>query len=374
MLKNLGDTHINISPIGMGTGFTEDELKNEKEVTNLLLLGFDFGINFIDTSENYCGGLTEKIVGKAIRGRRDRVIVATKFSPEHSLSKQLTNACDGSLKRLNTDYIDLYQFHWPNPKIPLEETALGLKKLLTLGKIRFIGVGNFSKKELVIIQHILGKTKVVSLQTEYNLYERTIEQNGILSYCNKNEVSIIAYSPLDQGRFKILNNKQTNLIKKLAKKYDKTEAQIILRWLVNQKPIIVIPKTTSKKHLKENSQSLNFDLSKENIKEIDDFFPIKLQYIPTREINVSSEGERGRQVYQTLQEAIENKLGYSPDPLELAETLKQGDYIKPVRLIRSSKGSKKYQYDLINGRIRYWAWVIAFGNNKPIPAYIREDL
>lgn len=372
MLKLLGKTKVKLFPIGLGTGFTKDELKAEKKLINIIHYGIDRGINLIDTGENYENGLCEKLLGKALKDKRDKIIIATKFSPENSSYRKIINSCNNSLKRLKVDCIDLYQFHWPNPKIPLEISVKALKKLQKDGKIRFIGASNFSKKQMVEIESFFGKSKFVSTQEEYNLYERAVEQNGILGYCNKKKLSLIAYSPLDQGRFNAKNINQFNLINKLIKKYQKTRHQIILSWLVSKKQVIPIPKTTSLKHLIDNIKSTQFNLAPKDIGEINREFDLKRYLIPTNQINISQKGERDRRVYQSLKEAMDNKLGFVPSPKELSKEILKSADIKPVRVIPSKNSSNRY--DLINGRIRYWGWVIAFGTKKPIPCYIRKDL
>ena len=159
----------------------------------------------------------------------------------------------------------------------------------------------------------------------------------------------------------------------LALRYGATVTQIILRWLVNRSQVIVIPKTVSGQHIVENSQSTAFNISDGDIEEINRQFFAELKYVPVDRIRVSIEGEEAsRQVYQTIREAKENRLGFTPSPNELASSIREGGFSRPVRLIQSK--DKRDEYDLINGRIRFWAWVIAFDGAKPIPAYIREDL
>lgn len=374
LLKQLGKTKTKISAIGQGTGFDLDEGFSQKELTEILRKGVDLGMTLIDTGENYRNGESEIIVGKAIKGIRNKVIVATKFLPQHSSYKKLIKAAKGSLRRLGTDYIDLYQLHWLNPKVPFDKTASALISLKKRGLILHIGVSNLSKKELIEFKKALGNEEVVSLQSEFNLFERTIEQNSLLSYCRKNKITVIAYSPLDQGRIDLMDNTQKALLLKLAEKYKKTITQIILRWVISKPQVVAIPKTTNKKHLRENATSCDFNLSDEDKKVIDRAFSLRLRFIKSFNIRVSEQGERNYKAYQTLEEAIENKLGLTPSPVELAESIKSGGFLKPVRLIRTKNKFRSFEYDLIGGRLRYWAWVIAFGGKKRIPAYIRKDI
>lgn len=335
---------LDVPAIGMGTGFSDAELKEPDKIVVALRYGLDQGMRFVDTAENYGGGIVEELVGQAIAGRRQEVVVASKFSPEHSTYDQVIEACEGSLRRLKTDYLDLYQTHWPNPSVPIEETLGALQELQKQGKILAIGMSNVAVGEL---------HDAVSLQAEYNLFERTVEYDGTLAYCQKNNISLIAYSPLDQGRTD-----------------KKLQSQLQLAWLVSHEGVIAIPKSANLQHVKENAEAMRIVLTPEEKTRIDKEFFQEIVLIPTNNISVSPTGERDRAVYQTLDEAMENKFGYTPSPMELAQSLKAGGFAKPVRLVSFSHG----RYALINGRIRYWAWVIAFQGEKPIPAYIRNDL
>ena len=148
-------------------------------------------MTFIDTAEIYAEGNSELIVGKAINGRREKVFLATKFSPENSSHKNLVSSLENSLRRLQTDYVDLYQAHWPNPSIPIEETMTALAQLKGEGKIKNIGLSNFSKREFLLAQEILEDTRIVSNQVEFNLVDRFPEQE-LLPFLQSIGCSLIA--------------------------------------------------------------------------------------------------------------------------------------------------------------------------------------
>src|SRR3989344_4540877 len=151
--------------IGQGTAYDLYKNKiNKKKISYTLDKGIELGLNLIDTAENYNMGETEKIIGDIIRKRREKVIISTKFSPENSAYKRVIQSCERSLKRLKTDYIDIYQFHWPNPKVPLEETLNALIFLKKSGKIKEFGAGNFSLQQLSKTRTFLKKEKLFSLQ------------------------------------------------------------------------------------------------------------------------------------------------------------------------------------------------------------------
>lgn len=372
--KKLGNSQIEVSVIGQGCmgigGYLSTDTTTDAAYLRSLKLGIDLGMTFIDTAEGYGGGHSEELVGQAVRGIRDKVFIATKVSPENLPYDLVINAAEGSLRRLNTDYIDLYQVHWPNPSIPVSETMKAMERLIYDGKIRHIGVSNFSIREVNEASEALASYEINSIQVEYNLFDRSIEEH-ILPYCEQKNITTIAYSPLDQGRIGSGDDKKTEL-HSIADKYNKTTAQIILNWLVSHPTVIVIPKASSEKHVRENAGAADFQLSDEDIDRISQIFATKYIFVPVDRIKVSTEGEGKRKVYQTVEDALNNPFGFVPSPADLAQSLKHGDFLKPVRLIPTTDASGKYDYDLIEGRIRYWAWVIANDGKTPIPAYIRN--
>jgi diketogulonate reductase-like aldo/keto reductase len=371
--KELGKKHTKIPAIGqgcMGIGgyLSRDALQDDNQI-KALRLGIELGMTFIDTAESYGKGHSEELVGRAIEGIRDNVFIATKVSPEHLSYDALLQSAEGSLRRLNTDYIDLYQVHWPNPQVPINETIRAMEQLVRERKIRYIGVSNFSLKELKEAQAAISEYEIVSIQVEYNLFDRTIE-NSILPYCESEGITTIAYSPLDQGKI-ASGEERIERLRLIAGKYNVTTAQVALNWLISHPSVIAIPKATNPDHIRENASSADFELSDEDFKEISKIFAQECVYVPTDRIRVIMGGQGNRQVYQTVEEAIENKLGFVPSPVDLAQDIREGEVLKPVRVIRSADKTGKYDYDLIEGRIRYWAWVIAHSGEKPIPVYIR---
>ena len=367
----LGNTKQKVPLIGqgcMGIGgeFNYDTSRDQEQI-KALQLGIDLGMTLIDTAEVYGAGHSEEVVGKAIEGRRDQVFIATKFSPENNSYANVLKSAEASLKKLNIDCIDLYQIHWPNPIIPIEETMRAMEKLIFDGKIKYIGLSNFSNLESQEAQSFLQSTKIVSNQVEYNLFDRFIEQS-ILPYCTSNKMSLIAYSPLDKGKF----GSRQELLQKIANNYGKTTAQVTLNWLVNHAHVIVIPKAINPIHIRQNATALDFTISESDSKLIDQIFTAEPKKINTDKICVSLKGDGNRKAYQTIEEALENHLQFTPSPLDLSKSILSGEPIKPVRLVKNDD-SNNQEYSLIEGRIRYWAWVIAHRNNKkPIPAYIRN--
>ncbi|MBI2599787.1 aldo/keto reductase [Candidatus Daviesbacteria bacterium] len=365
--KSLGDTKTKIPSIGLGTGtgFADINKKRDKELIYILQKTLDLGINFIDTAEIYFEGHSEELIGKAFRKSREKVFIATKFSPEHSDYKKVLQAAEGSLRRLKTDYIDLYQIHWPNPIVPIDKTLKALEKLVNMGKVRHIGVCNFSLRQLKDIQKS-SNLPIVSLQTEYNLLERSVEHE-LLPYCKKNNIVVIAYTPLNSGNI-LKEEKYIKIFSTLAKKYKKGVSQIILNFLISHPQVCAIPATTNPQHLEENSESMEFALEKKDIKILAGVFAARINYIDTAKIRVAITANHA--VYQTINQALENKLNFFPSPLVLSEDIKKGDFLKPVKVRRIKE--QNFKYELVGGRIRYWAWVIAHHGKKPIPAIIEN--
>ena len=197
--RKLGQTNLDISAIAMGCwaiggGYTWGP-QNQKDSIDTIRAAVDLGVNLFDTAEFYSEGYSEEVLGKGVSGLRDKVLIATKVWVDNLTSEKLIQACEGSLKRLNTDYIDLYQIHWPNWDVPLEETLSAMLKLRDSGKIRFLGVSNFGIQDLT---EALGYADIVSNQVAYSLLFRAIEFD-ILPECRKANLSALAYSPLAQG-------------------------------------------------------------------------------------------------------------------------------------------------------------------------------
>ncbi len=248
----LGCSDFNISVIGQGCSAFGYQDKKEIEIIHC---GLDLGINIIDTAEVYSDGLSEKIIGKAIKDRRRQAFIATKVSPENLSYKRLLKSAKRSLKRLGIDVIDLYQIHFPNTAIPIEETMQAMERLTKEGYIRYIGVSNFSTAELKKAQAAMVKQKIVSIQVPYNLLQREIEIE-LLPYCQKENITVIAASPLAAGS--IVTNQ--NLID-IAAHYGKSVSQVALNWVISKPGVMVIPATKHLGHLKENCAAGAWKLS-----------------------------------------------------------------------------------------------------------------
>lgn len=257
--KELGKTGVMLPEIGLGTLQYRDGVEPIKKAISL-------GASLIDTAESYG---TEKIVGEAIKHLRDRVFIATKVSPRHFRRSDLLIAVDKSLERLRTDHIDLYQLHWPNYTVPIEETMEAMEDLVDSGKIRFIGVSNFSVSELRKAQKSLSKYRLVSNQVRYSLVDRSLE-GGLLRYCRKNRITVIAFSPLGQGIDHVKDKDPNSILNKVAAMTGKTEAQLALNWCISRENVIAIPKASSIEHVVENCGASGWRLSRDQCRLIEE--------------------------------------------------------------------------------------------------------
>ncbi len=262
--KQLGKTGEKVSAIGIGTWKMGVEPKKEIEAIREAI---ENGVNFIDTAEIYG---TEHIVRQAIESYHN-IMVSTKVSPSHFHYDDVIKACNASLQRLGVRQIDLYQLHWPNPKIPIKETMQAMEELKKQGKIRHIGVSNFSIQELKEAQAALKSSEIVSNQVEYSVIAREPE-NGLLDYCKKEHITLIAYSPLGRGlifeeKYKALRSK----LEGIGKKYNKTASQVALNWLIMKEPVIAIPKASRAEHAVENAKAASFRLSEQDIEALNSF-------------------------------------------------------------------------------------------------------
>lgn len=250
--RQLGRTDIRVPELGLGT-------HRYTGGVGPLRRGIELGASMVDTAESYG---TEHIVGKALAGMRRQVIIATKFSPVHNRYRDVLEAADSSLRLLDTDYIDLYQLHHFTPAIPLAETLGAMEDLVDSGKVRFIGVCNFSVKQLKLSQAALGKHPVVSNQIDFSLITRDVEE-GLFPYCREFGITIIAHSPLGRGLPNIRFRDRGNALSNVAAETGGSEAQVALNWCISHENVIAIPKGNSGDHVEDNCNASGWRLSPE---------------------------------------------------------------------------------------------------------------
>jgi len=252
--------------LGLGTWRMGEAGSRGADIVNALRLGIDLGMTLIDTAEMYGEGGAEEVVAKAIAGRRHEVFLVTKVYPHNATRKGVSAACDRSLKRLGTDYIDLYLLHWIG-NVPFEETLAGFGDLQRAGKIRSHGVSNFDTDEIARWYKLPGGNTVATNQVLYNLTRRGSERS-LLPWCRKHKVPVMAYSPIDQGN---LLNKRA--LKQVAGSRGVTPAQVALAWVLHQGGVVAIPKAARAEHVRENRAALDLALTADELSELDRAFP-----------------------------------------------------------------------------------------------------
>lgn len=243
----------------MGGGLTAQDRSNDQKYVEAIRWAIKKGITHIDTAEIYGAGHTEEIVGEAIKGfDRAKLFITSKVSPQHIfLPSQIKRSCQNSLNRLTTDYIDLYLIHWPNPLASIKIAMQTFDELVKDGKIKHIGVSNFSVRQLANAQKY-AKNPIVTNQVHYSLLHREPEKE-LLAYCQKEKIILTAYSPLEIGR---IGEERFAALESIARKYKKTPVQTALRWLIEKPNVIVIPKASSKPHIDELLGSLGWTMDK----------------------------------------------------------------------------------------------------------------
>jgi aryl-alcohol dehydrogenase-like predicted oxidoreductase len=306
--RTLGSQGLMVSALGLGCmGMSEFYGEaDERESLATLDRALELGVSFWDTADMYGPYTNEELVGRALRGRRDRVTLATKFGivrSEDSSTRQINGrpeyvrrACDASLQRLGTDYIDLYYQHRVDPEVPIEETVGAMAELVQQGKVRFLGLSE-AASETLRRAHALHP--ISALQTEYSLWSRDPEDR-ILATCRELGVGFVAYSPLGRGfltgrfrsfedlpeddsrrnspRFQGANfGRNLDLVKRvevIAEEKGCTPAQLALAWLLAQgRDIVPIPGTKRRRYLEENADAAAVELSEGDVRRIDEVAP-----------------------------------------------------------------------------------------------------
>ena len=263
-----------VPTLGQGTwNMGEDRRRRRAEIA-ALNLGLDLGMRLIDTAEMYADGGAEKIVGAAIAGRRDEVFLVSKVLPEHATRRGTIAACERSLKRLDTDRIDLYLLHWREQEVELAEVLEAFTALVRAGNIRHWGVSNFDVEDMQELLRLPGGKAVTADQVMYNLNRRGIEHD-LLPWCRRRRIPVMAYSPLDEGRLV-----RSLDLKRIAQQLGATPSQVALAWLLRQNNVIAIPKSASEAHVRENFAALDLRLGKQDLAALDRAFARPKRKLP----------------------------------------------------------------------------------------------
>jgi diketogulonate reductase-like aldo/keto reductase len=260
-----------VAAIGQGTWRIEEAA--ELATVAALQRGLDLGLTHIDTAEMYGSGAAERIVGKAIAGRRDEVFLVSKVLPSHASRRATIKACEATLRRLGTDRMDSYLLHWRGNEA-LTETIGAFDYLQQQGKILSWGVSNFDVADLDEVAAIAGPGHPVCNQVLYHLQERAIE-HAVIPWCERHGTAVVAYTPFGRSRATFdARNAGGSVLDAIAKHHGATARQVALRFLLRHPGSFVIPKAVDARHVAENAGALNLTLSAEELARIDAAFPI----------------------------------------------------------------------------------------------------
>lgn len=257
---------LTLPKIGFGTweiggGSSPDPSKDSISLA-ALRSALETGYTHFDTAEMYASGRCEELVGRSIREtntKRESVFITSKVSPEHLAYDDLLHSCENSLRRLKMEYIDLYLIHWPAARMNLPEAFRALNKLVRDRKVRNVGVSNFKLKQLKESQS-LSETPIITNQVPYRLPDSSYVENGVLEYCQQNNILITAYSPVKFRSMRI-----NKVLGEIAKTHSATPFQIALAWLTMQPRVITIPMSFNPQHIKENFEAANIELTKDEM-------------------------------------------------------------------------------------------------------------
>jgi diketogulonate reductase-like aldo/keto reductase len=262
--RGFGASSVKVPVIGQGTWqISTDGLE-------ALQAGIELGMTHIDTAEMYTG--SEEVVAEAIRGIRKKVFLVSKVLPSNASYKGTLRACDESLKRLNTDYLDVYLLHWWSGSHPIGETMRAMEELVGAGKILHVGVSNLDVDRLKQAQKALTREKIVCNQVMYHLRSRAVE-NHVLPYCESQNIAVVGYSPFGQGDFPAPATKQGKALQTIGERHGKTARQVALNFLTRRNSLFTIPKASKHRHVRDNADGTGWELTEEDLKLIDTAFP-----------------------------------------------------------------------------------------------------
>jgi diketogulonate reductase-like aldo/keto reductase len=259
--------------LGIGTWGMGERAQDRQQEIDAVRLAFDSGLHLVDTAEMYADGGAEEVVGRALDGRRQGTFIVSKVLPHHASRKGTIAACEASLRRLGTDYIDLYLLHWRG-NVPLDETVQALMQLARDGKIRHWGVSNFDTDDMEELFALAGGEQAQTNQVLYNLSRRGIEFD-LLPWCAQHRLPVMAYSPLEQGR--VLGNAT---LRRLAQQRGVTPAQLALAWVLRNDNVIAIPKAATPGHVEQLRGVLDIVLSAEELQALDRAFAPPERKVP----------------------------------------------------------------------------------------------
>lgn len=263
----------------MGGDVKENPNNDDEKDINAIIYALKSGINHIDTSESYSGGKSEKLIGEAIKNfDRDKLFIATKVREWNLTYDNIISSCCNSLKRLQTDYVDLFYIHKQNKDVNIKSVCEALNYLLAKGLIKNVGLSNVGIDTIQKYNKYLTK-KIYAVQNQYNLICRESQKKGVIDYCRENNIKFICWRPVllsylgvkdpmyNKGTYPILDN--------IAKKYNVSNIQVVAKWLLQQDNVYIVFKSNNCEHIKEILETNKFCLSDDDWNELNDNFPVK---------------------------------------------------------------------------------------------------
>lgn len=357
-----------LPPIAQGTARKAANHWDMKRDKRSIEIGLDLGFSLIDTAENYGEGSAERLIGELVASKsfsRGTLKIATKFSPHHSTKQSIVHACEQSLHRLKTDYIDLYQVHWPSATPPLDDILDAFSDLQFSGKIRDWGVCNVTKKQILAIERLCGSGPPV-VQNWYSLKNRGFE-TSIYPLLHKWNTAFLAYSPLKYVAHSMGPNDAENL-QKITEETGLTPAQLGVGWVMRLPNTVPIIESTNEIHLRQVAKMLDTTLRPDTIEALHKAISGSASTVAISQVQLGPK-HLGFGLNLNEPDGI-SKLGslFSPDPFSLAQEVLSGEELEPLFVRKLSPAL----YELVEGELKYWAQLIAHGASGFIKAILIE--
>lgn len=265
--KPFGATDLQVPAVGQGTWNME---RSPRMSIDALRYGIELGLTHIDTAEIYGDGAVETLVGHALHGLRDRVVLVSKVHPDRASREGIVEACEQSLKRIGTDYLDVYLLHWIS-SYPPAETIAGFEALVDAGKVRHWGVSNFDEVKLREFLDVAGAATIACNQVMHHLTERSIE-HAVVPFCHDHSIAVVGYSPFGDA-FPPASHSGADVLADVALTVDATPRQVALAFLAWKSGGFTIPKASNRQHVEENAKAAALDLPDEAVERLDEEFP-----------------------------------------------------------------------------------------------------
>ena len=260
-----------VPALGQGSANLAQERRPEAAEEEALRTGLSLGMTLIDTAEMYGGGRSEKLIGRVIAGQRDRVFLVSKVWPNHVAGDGIARACEASLGRLGTDYLDLYLLHWPSREADLSSIVAAFETLRAAGKTRAWGVSNFKVTDMEDLFRVSHGDRCAANQVLYNLASRDIERD-LLPWCEQHGMPIMAYSPLGGAGAGLLRNP---VLARIGAAHNCSAAAVALAWTIRSGNVIAIPESGSAEHVRENAVALSLTLTPDELNTLEAAHPLK---------------------------------------------------------------------------------------------------